>query len=88
MLIYEFNESNIKGNKLEIPEYIISMIPKNSKLTLTVEKFDEQSEDEYLLELAEARLKSNKPTISHEEMWKKLGITEKDLENVEADEFE
>ena len=44
----------------------------------------EEAEDEYLLALAEERLKNNRPLISHEEMWKRLGVTEDDLENVEA----
>ena len=47
-----------------------------------------QDEDEYLLALAEERLKSDRPLISHDDIWQRLGVTEKDLENVEADEFE
>ena len=88
MIEYEFNAEDIKGNIFEIPKNIISKIPKTGKFTLTFKEYDENAEDEYLLALAEERLKSNKPTISHEEMWHRLGITEEDLENVEADEFE
>ena len=87
MIEYEFN-ANINGNIIEIPEYIMSKITKNVKVTLTPQEYGEDAEDEYLIALAEERLKSNKPTISHEEMWHRLGITEEDLENVEADEFE
>ena len=86
MLIYEFNESNIKGNKLEIPEYIISKIPKNGKLTLTVEGFDEQAEDDYLLELALERKKNDSGIrYSWEEVMAELNITQKEIDEAEAD---
>ena len=48
----------------------------------------EMLEDEYLLALAEERLKSSRLTFSHEAMLKMLGITRAELDNTEADEFE
>jgi len=48
----------------------------------------EDLEDEYLLALAEERLKNDGRFISHEDMWERVGISEEDMEDVEADEFE
>jgi len=57
------------------------------KMTKTVIDFNEL-DDEYLLALAEERLRNDRPLISHEDMWKRLGVTDEDMENVEADDFE
>jgi len=62
------------------------LYPKN-KIAKTAINFEE-FEDEYLLALAEERLANNRPLISHEDIWQRLGVTDEDLENVEADEFE
>jgi len=50
-----------------------------------LENWLEEAEDEYLLALAEERLKKNGPTISQKEMRKILGITQKDIDEAEAD---
>jgi len=63
------------------------LYPKN-KIAKTDINIDEILEDEYLLALAEERLKNDGRFISHEEMWERLGISEEDMEDVEADEFE
>ena len=47
--------------------------------------YKEQSEDEYLLTLAIERDKSSRPTISQNQMREKLGITQKDIDETEAD---
>ena len=63
------------------------LYPKN-KIAKTAVDIDEILEDEYLLALAEERLKNNSPLISHDEMLRRLGITQEELDNTEADEFE
>ena len=55
------------------------------KIAKTGIDLDEILEDEYLLALAEERLKSNRPTISQKQMREKLGITQKDIDEAEAD---
>ena len=89
MMAYKISTANIKGNMLEIPEYIISQIPKNSNLTLSFQGIDEQAEDEYLLALAEERLKNGSGiTYTMQEVMERHGITQEDLDNAEEDEFE
>jgi len=46
---------------------------------------DEMLEDEYLLALALERLNSDRPTVSQQQMREKLGITQKDIDEAEAD---
>ena len=60
------------------------LYPK-SRIAKTDIDVTEMLEDEYLLALAEERLKSNKPTVSQRQMRKKLGITQKDIDEAEAD---
>lgn len=57
----------------------------NVKIAKTNLDIDELIEDEYLLVLAEERLKSDRPTVSRQQMRKKYGITQKDIDEAEAD---
>ncbi|MCL2095845.1 MAG: hypothetical protein FWH10_02950 [Oscillospiraceae bacterium] len=45
----------------------------------------EEAEDEYLLELAEQRMRNGGMVISQAQMRKKLGISQKDIDETEAD---
>ena len=54
-----------------------------------LEYLDEREEDEYLLALAEERLKNGSgKTYSMNEIMKRHGITQEDLDNAEEVEFE
>ena len=54
-------------------------------LRVALDYLKEQAEDEHLLALALEREKSNRPTISQKQMREKLGITQKDIDETEAD---
>ena len=75
---YEFSAANIKGNIIEIPEYIIAQIPKNSKIKMA---FDGVPKDSHETKWDFA--------ISHDKFWTELGILpDIDLSDVEAYEIE
>ena len=49
----------------------------------------EEAEDEYLLALVEERLKNDTGVrISHEEFWRKFGITQEEIDQMEDVELE
>ena len=58
------------------------------KITKNNKSLDEMLEDEYLFAIAKERINNKKPTIPHDEMLKRLGISREELDNAEADEFE
>jgi len=61
----------------------------NVKIAKTDIDIDEMLEDEYLLALAEERIKNdNGVRHSEEDIMRKYGITEEDLENAEDVEIE
>jgi len=67
---------------------IKKLYPKN-KIAKTIIDIDEILEDEYLLALAEERLKNGSGIFySMEEVMEHLGITREELDDTEADEFE
>jgi len=64
------------------------LYPKN-KIAKTDIDIDELLEDEYLLSLAEERLKNGSGIFySMEEVMEHHGITQEDIDNAEEDEFE
>lgn len=91
--------SNIKGN--EVLEQITNVIEKknhcfiieNEEMLAAIipiedyNKYKETVEDFELLTIAVNRMQNfdSSKTISHEDALKELGISEKDLENVEVD---
>ncbi|MCL2095712.1 MAG: hypothetical protein FWH10_02270 [Oscillospiraceae bacterium] len=86
-LTINFNNS-IDENAAYI--HLKKLYPAN-KIERTARYFDdmpEELEDECLLIMAERRMKKESDVISHDKLWKKFGITEEDIEDVEADEFE
>ena len=88
MVAYELHAADIRGNVIEIPEYI-TKLTKKFKIIIAFDENDGQAEDEYLLALAEEREKNGSGiTYTLAEVMEHHGITQEDLDNAEEDEFE